>query len=92
MRTIETTDLIICADCAHVISNGTDHDPDKAAHLLVMFEHTKDWEGHLVVGEPYADFSHVFCDTCGTKDAGYRYHAALLTEVKNYGYGSAAGQ
>lgn len=80
MPTEVIADLTMCTDCAHTIANGIDHhDDDARAHMLAMFEHTRDWSGTIVVGEHTDDFSARECDTCGTVLAGDRYDGVLLS-------------
>lgn len=82
-RTTVTADLTMCADCAHMYVNGIDeHDDNQRAHMLVAFEHTKEWTGTIVIGEHTDEFSARECDTCGTTDAGDRYSGSLLESVR----------
>lgn len=77
--TASTIDLTMCVDCAHTYANGIDeHDADQRAHVLTMAAYTKDWRGHVAVGEHVSDFSSTRCDCCGTDLAGHRFTGALF--------------
>lgn len=73
--------LTMCTDCALIIANGADSD-EQHAHVLVMFNHTRDWVGTIVVDEQTDVFSSRHCDTCPTTLAGVRYSGALLVSAK----------